>query len=147
MGETDSDSLAEHVRRTGGRLPRIFCVCDEYADLILRDRKERKRIEDRITRLGNKARAAGIHLIMATQQPSREVIKGSLDAAISARVGLKMQKVTESRMLLNSDGAENLLGRGDLLYKCIGNPVRLQSAWLPSDEMKEIFGAAASTQQ
>jgi len=142
MGETDSDSLADHVRRTGERLPRIFCVCDEYADLILRDRKERKRIEDRITRLGNKARAAGIHLIIATQQPSREVIKGALDATISARVGLKMQKATESRMLLNSVGAENLLGRGDLLYKCIGDPVRLQSAWLPSDEMKEIFGAA-----
>ncbi len=143
MGETSSDSLADHVRLTGERFPRIFCVCDEYADLVLRDRKQRRTVEDRITRLGNKARAAGIHLIIATQQPSREVIKGALDATISARVGLKMQKSMESRMLLNSDGAENLLGRGDLLYKCIGDPVRLQSAYLPADEMAEIFGAAA----
>lgn len=147
MGETDSDSLADYVRRTGKRMPRIFCVCDEYADLILRDRRQRREIEDRITRLGNKARAAGIHLIMATQQPSREVIKGALDATISARIGLKMSRAIESRMLLNSAGAENLLGRGDLLYKCIGDPIRLQSVWLPPDEMKEIFGAAASKQQ
>ncbi|MFN0086243.1 MAG: FtsK/SpoIIIE domain-containing protein [Blastocatellia bacterium] len=141
MGETDSDSLADHIRRTGEQLPRIFCICDEYADLILRDRKQRKQIEDRVTRLGNKARAAGIHLIIATQQPSREVIKGALDATISARVGLKMQKAMESKMLLNSDGAENLLGRGDLLYKCIGAPIRLQSPYLPADEMAEVFGA------
>jgi hypothetical protein len=141
MGETNSDSLADHVRATGEKLPRIFCFCDEYADLILRDRKQRRSIEDRITRLGNKARAAGIHLILATQQPSREVIKGALDATISARIGLKMQKTMESRMLLNSDGAENLLGRGDMLFKCIGEPVRLQSAYLPADEMARIFGA------
>ncbi|MDX2031435.1 MAG: FtsK/SpoIIIE domain-containing protein [Blastocatellia bacterium] len=145
MGETDSDSLVDHIRRTGQQLPRIFCVCDEYADLILRDRKQRRLIEDRITRLGNKARAAGIHLIIATQQPSREVIKGALDATISARVGLKMQKAMESKMLLNADGAQNLLGRGDLLYKCIGAPVRLQSPYLPADEMAEIFGAMGAT--
>lgn len=141
MGRINSDSLADYVRHTGRSLPRIFCVCDEYADLILRDRKQRARIEDRIIRLGNKARAAGIHLILATQQPSREVIKGALDSTISARVGLKMSKSIESRMLLNTDGAENLLGRGDLLYKCIGDPIRLQSVWLPPGEMEEIFGA------
>ncbi|HEV3162920.1 MAG TPA: FtsK/SpoIIIE domain-containing protein [Isosphaeraceae bacterium] len=139
MSQTGADAWAEHVARLGTPLPRIVCVCDEYADLIMQDREERKRLEQQIFRLGAKARAAGIHLILATQQPSREIIKGALDANMPTRVGLKMEKVIESRMLLGSAGAEALLGNGDLLFKDIGEPVRLQSAYLSPDERDRIF--------
>jgi DNA segregation ATPase FtsK/SpoIIIE, S-DNA-T family len=140
MAATKSDTLADHVRRAGQPTPRIFCVCDEYADLVLGDRQQRREIETLIARLGQKARAAGIHLILATQQPSREIIKGTLDATIPARVGLKMQKAIESKMLLNEAGAEHLLGRGDLLFKCIGDAVRLQSPYLTKEEQAAVFG-------
>jgi DNA segregation ATPase FtsK/SpoIIIE, S-DNA-T family len=140
LGENGDDSLTSYVRRTGHQMPRIFCICDEYADLISGDRKIRREIESQIIRLGQKARAAGIHLILATQQPSREIIKGVLDSNIPARVGLKMQKAIESKMLLNCGGAETLLGRGDLLYRDVGEPVRLQGAYLPPKEADEIFG-------
>ena len=81
----------------GRPLPRIVCVCDEYADLVSRGRQERRAVEERIVRLGQKARASGIHLILATQQPSREIITGALDSNMPCRVGLKMQKAMESR--------------------------------------------------
>ncbi|MCI0662473.1 MAG: hypothetical protein L0220_15495 [Acidobacteria bacterium] len=120
-------------------LPRIFCICDEYANLISGDRQTRRAIEQQIVRLGQKARAAGIHLVFATNQPSRNVIKGVLDSNIPARIGLKMQKAIESKMLLNCAGAETLLGNGDLLFKDVGEAIRLQGAYLPEDEAQEIF--------
>jgi DNA segregation ATPase FtsK/SpoIIIE, S-DNA-T family len=139
LGQTGANSLAEYVRRTGETMPRIVCLCDEYADLLQRGRPERQALEQQIFRLGAKARAAGIHLILATQQPSREIIKGALDANIPARVGLRMEKAIESRMLLGDSGAEQLLGRGDLLFKDIGDPDRLQSAYVPDDEFSQIL--------
>jgi DNA segregation ATPase FtsK/SpoIIIE-like protein len=108
-------------------LPRIVCVCDEYYALIAGDSKKRKEIELQVSLLGAKARAAGIHLILATQQPSREVVKGVLDSNIPARVGLMMVKKEESKMLLSQAGAENLLGKGDLLFRDVGDPIRLQA--------------------
>jgi len=78
-------------------------------------------------------------LIIATRQPSRQVIKGALDANIPARVGFKMSKAIESNMLLNQKGAENLLGSGDLLFKDIGEPVRLQAPYLVPEQRIELF--------
>ncbi len=86
-----------------------------------------------------KPRAAGIHLIIATQHPSRDVVKGALDANIPARVALRMTGDIESKMLIRQKGAENLLGKGDLLFKDIGDPIRLQSPLLPPEERKEIY--------
>ena len=120
-------------------LPKIFCICDEYANLISGDRQTRRTIEQQIVRLGQKARAAGIHLVFATNQPTRNIIKGVLDSNIPARIGMKMQKAIESKMLLNSAGAETLLGHGDLLFKDVGDAIRLQGAYLPEDEAQEIF--------
>lgn len=134
------DALADLARRTGQALARVVCVCDEYADLIGRGRKAREAIEERINRLGAKARAAGIHLIIATQQPSRETIKGALDTNMPCRVALRMTKPIESRMLLNEAGAERLLGRGDLLFKDLGATVRLQAPYLDPADRAEIFG-------
>ena len=132
------DHLLEFTRR-GGRLPRIVCVCEEYADLLFYGRKE---IEERIRRLGQKARAAGIHLVLAVQQPSREIVKGTLQASIPARVGLRVTSQIESKMLLDRAGAEDLLGNGDLLFKDIGEPVRLQGLFLPAAERRRIFARA-----
>ncbi|MBI5366179.1 MAG: DNA translocase FtsK, partial [Planctomycetes bacterium] len=136
-----ADTLAELIRRRGRPAARIVCFCDEYADLIAHGRDERRAVEARIQRLGAKARASGIHLIIATQQPSRDVLKGALDANLPARVGLRMAKDVESRMLLGEPGAERLLGRGDLLFKEIGDPRRLQAPFLSAAERAEIFAA------
>lgn len=141
MSEINAGCLKEYVRKTGKAVPRIVCFCDEYADLVSGPKKERKEVEGQIGRLGAKARAAGIHLIIATQHPSREIIKGALQTNIPARVGLKTAKAIESRMLLNVNGAEKLLGKGDLLFKDIGDPVRLQSPYLSEEDRKRIFAA------
>jgi DNA segregation ATPase FtsK/SpoIIIE, S-DNA-T family len=132
------DHLGE-LRRKGEHLPRVVCVCEEYPDLLFHGRKE---IEERIGRLGQKARAAGIHLVLAVQQPSREIVKGALQANIPARVGLRVTSPIESKMLLDRRGAEDLLGNGDLLFKDIGEPVRLQGLYLAPDERRAIFRAS-----
>lgn len=133
------DNRDQFVIQARKPMPRILCVCDEYFDLISRGKKDREALEGHIFRLGAKSRAAGIHLILATQHPNRTTIKGALDANIPARVGLKMNKPIESNMLLNQKGAENLLGNGDLLFKNIGDPVRLQAPYLAPDERRTIF--------
>jgi energy-coupling factor transporter ATP-binding protein EcfA2 len=124
------DNLNQYWNSGREMFPRIVCVCDEYYALIAGDSRKRKEIETQISLLGAKARAAGIHLILATQQPSREVVKGVLDSNIPARVGLMMVKREESKMLLGQAGAENLLGKGDLLYRDVGDPIRLQAPLL-----------------
>lgn len=134
-----ADDLAEFVARTGETMPRIVCVCDEYADLVSGNRKQREAVEERICRLGAKARAAGVHLLFATQQPSREVIKGRLDTNMPCRVALKTSKLIESRMLLGEGGAENLLGRGDALVKDVGSPRRVQTPFLDAETRRAIF--------
>lgn len=136
--ETQTDDLAGYVRETGDVLPRIVCVCDELPDLLLGDPAGRKRLEQRFQRLGARARAAGIHLILAAQQPSREVLKGPIVANLGARVGLRMPSPIESRMLLGDGGAERLFGRGDLLFKTVGEPVRLQGLYLSPEERDAI---------
>lgn len=135
------DAFHQLAARSDKPLPRIVCVCDEYRDLISRDRKERKLIEAQICRLGAKARAAGIHLILATQEARRDTITGPLDSNMPARVGLKMGKDVESRMLLGESGAEKLLGYGDLLFKDVGDPRRLQAPLLSEANRQELFGS------
>ncbi len=139
LQNAEVDTRDQFVIKTGKIMPRIICMCDEYYDLINRNKKEQEELEEQIFRLGAKAGAAGIHLIIATQQPSRKTIKGALDTNIPARIGLKMSKSIESNMLLSQKGAENLLGKGDLLFKNIGDPIRLQSPYLLPEERKKIF--------
>ena len=135
------DCRNDYVQRSGRAMARIVCICDEYYDLINRGKKYREGVESQIFRLGAKARAAAIHLIIATQQPSRKVIKGALDANIPARIGLKMNKAMESNMLLGTKGAERLLGNGDLLFKDIGEPERLQALLLSEKSRRQLFHA------
>lgn len=134
------DSIMDYSRASGQPVPRIVCVIDEYYDLISTGKEARKAIEQEIFRLGAKARAAGIHLLIATQRPSRDTISGTLDANIPGRVALSMQKRIESQMIINESGAEHLLGHGDLLFKTLGPAQRLQGAFLDDTTRQRIFG-------
>jgi DNA segregation ATPase FtsK/SpoIIIE, S-DNA-T family len=121
-------------------LPRIVCFCDEYADLIMADPKQRKEIERLVGRLSAKGRAAGVHLVFATQRPDRNVVSGVIDTNLMARVCLRVVKPAESRIVLGGDsGASTLLGRGDLLFKDLGAPVRLQSPFVEDGELATLL--------
>jgi S-DNA-T family DNA segregation ATPase FtsK/SpoIIIE len=127
--------------RGGDGCPRIVCVCDEFADLLLRDKTTRKAIEERVARLGVKGRAAGVHLVFATQRAGREILKGTIDSNLPARVALSVPRETDSRLVLGEPGAETLLGKGDLLYKDIGAPVRLQGLLVTREELAALATA------
>ena len=142
LQEAGADTVDRLGHQARVSLPRIVCICDEYFDLINRDRESRKKIEAQIFRLGAKARSAGIHLMIATQHPDRQTIKGTLDVNLPARVGLKVNKGIDAALLLNQKGAENLLGNGDLLFKNIGEPLRLQSPLLSVAERRHIFSGS-----
>lgn len=131
--------LPEYQVKTGQVLPRIVCVCDEYADLVA-DRISTKNVEAAINRLGAKARAAGIHLIIATQYPDRKTVGGALKMNLSGRVCLRVSSHYQSNMVINQSGAERLLGKGDLFFLSIGDPVRLQAPYLSAEERTQIFG-------
>jgi hypothetical protein len=140
--ETGSDNLRDHVEKTGKPLARIVCVCDEYYALVSQQKEEKQAIEQAIGLLGAKGRAAGIHLILATQQPSRQTINGAIQANLPCRVALFLQNPIESRMILDQAGAERLTGAGDLLYRDFGNPVRLQAPYLPAEERVSVLRSA-----
>lgn len=143
--QTGSDNLAEHIRKTGRSLPRIVCFCDEYMALVTTSREAKRRIEDAVSLLGAKARAAGIHLILATQQPSRNVVTGTIQANLTCRVALTLTSHIESNMILGTSGAERLTGAGDLLYKDFGDPERLQAPLLSAEQRRRIFQSGEAT--
>ena len=128
MAEVEVDDLVGLIRRERRSTPRIVCACDEYADLVTTS-DERREIEEAIARLGAKARAAGIHLVLATQTPRREIIGGTIKANLPTCVGLRVSSETEAK-IIETPGAELLLGDGDLLLRSIGEPRRLQGALL-----------------
>lgn len=125
-------------------LPLIVVIVDELADLMMVASKE---VEDAIIRLGQKARAAGIHMILATQRPSVDVISGLIKANVPSRIAFAVSSGTDSRTILDENGAEKLLGRGDMLFKPIdeNHPVRLQGSFI-SDEDVERIGAFVKNQ-
>ena len=141
MAESRSACLADHVRKTGVPLPRIICVCDEYADLLAGNKSEKQAIEHQFQRIAQVGRAAGIHLMLATQQPRAQILSSSIRSLIDCRVVLRVSTALESRIALETAGAERLLGCGDLLFKSIGTE-RLQGAWLPEDEESLALHAA-----
>ena len=136
MGATGVDDLRGLARQEAHSIPRIVCVCDEYADLV-EHADERKEIEAAIARLGAKARAAGIHLIIATQTPRRDIISGTIKANLPTCVSLRVSSAAEAR-IIETPGAELLLGHGDLILRSIGEPLRLQGALLQAASRQSV---------
>lgn len=120
------------------KLPYIVIVIDELADLMMAAGKE---VEEYICRIAQKARAAGMHLIVATQRPSVDVITGLIKANIPSRIGLSVMSQIDSRTILDTGGAEKLLGNGDMLYMPVGvnKPVRVQGTFIRSVEIKAVI--------
>lgn len=118
-------------------LPLIVVIVDELADLMMVASKE---VEDAIIRLGQKARAAGIHMILAIQRPSVDVISGLIKANVPSRIAFAVSSGTDSRTILDENGAEKLLGRGDMLFKPIdeNHPVRLQGSFISDEDVERI---------
>lgn len=117
-------------------LPYIVIIVDEFADLILT--KAGKEIEYNISRLAAKARAAGIHLVVATQRPSVDVITGVIKSNFPTRVSFRVTSSQDSRTILNTMGAEKLLGKGDMLYRHGTNNQRVHSAYVDEDEIEAL---------
>ena len=136
---TDIDAKKE-------KMPYIVIIIDELADLMMVAAKE---VEDSILRITQKARAAGMHLIVATQRPSTEVITGLIKANIPSRIAFSVGSGIDSRTILDQTGAENLLGKGDMLFLPIGmnSPLRIQGSFITDDEIKRIIDYTISQQK
>lgn len=127
------------------RLPQIVIIIDELADLMMTGAKE---VEDAICRLAQMARAAGIHLVIATQRPSVDVITGVIKANIPSRLAFAVSSGTDSRTILDMVGAEKLLGKGDMLFYPVGEskPIRIQGAFISDQEVESIVNAIRTDQ-
>ncbi len=139
MNTRDIDRYNERAEKTPGceKLPYIVIIMDELADLMMVAAKE---IEGFITRIAQKARAVGIHLVLATQRPSVDVITGIIKANFPARIAFQVAQKTDSRTIIDQNGAEKLLGKGDMLYQSPMSsfPIRIQGAFISEDEVISI---------
>ena len=138
-GVRDIEGYNKYVKKHDDMepMPKICIFIDELADLMMAAPKE---VEDSICRLAQMARAAGMHLVIATQRPSVDVITGLIKANISSRIALTVSSQIDSRTILDASGAEKLLGRGDMLYSPIGatKPIRVQGCFISDEEVEEL---------
>ncbi len=122
---------------TAERMPYIVLIIDELADLIMR---EGRKVEDPIVKIAQKARAVGIHLVLATQRPSVNVVTGLIKANVPSRIAFAMASMVDSRTVLDAPGAEDLIGRGDMLYQPVDlpRPVRMQGVFVSDREVSAV---------
>ncbi len=145
--------LASHTVRNIGaynelpgleeRMPFVVLIIDELADLIMR---EGRKVEDPIVKIAQKARAVGIHLVLATQRPSVNVVTGLIKANVPSRIAFAMASNVDSRTVLDQPGAEDLIGRGDMLYQPVDlpRPVRLQGVFVSDEEVAAVTTTGAT---
>lgn len=119
------------------KMEQIVIFIDELADLIMASKNE---VEDSICRLAQMARAAGMHLVIATQRPTVDVVTGLIKANIPSRIALKVSSGTDSRVIMDEQGAEKLLGKGDMLFKSVSmpKPIRVQGCWISDKEVERV---------
>lgn len=131
------NAIVENDENSTGKLPQIVIIIDELADLMMVAAKE---VEESICRLAQKARAAGMHLVIATQRPSVDVITGLIKANVPSRVAFAVSSQIDSRTILDQVGAEKLLGKGDMLFYPVGasKPIRVQGAFISDGEVEKI---------
>ena len=124
------------------RMPYIVLIIDELADLIMR---EGRKVEDPVVKIAQKARAVGIHLVLATQRPSVNVVTGLIKANVPSRIAFAMASMVDSRTVLDAPGAEDLIGRGDMLYQPVDlpRPVRMQGVFVSDREVDRGHPALA----
>ncbi len=140
QGETVvlADEDGNEQKHDNGKMPYIVIIVDEMADLMMMAGKE---LENRIVRIAQKGRAAGIHLVLATQRPEVKVVTGLIKANIPGRIAFAVNNNTDSRVMLDMGGAEKLLGSGDMLYlttEMMGKPVRVQGAFVSDEEIANV---------
>ena len=139
IGVRDLDSY-NHIQKEQQQetLPRVVIVIDELADLMLVASKE---VEESICRVAQMGRAAGMHLVIATQRPSADVITGLMKANIPSRIAFAVSSALESRIILDQGGAEKLIGFGDMLYSPLGagKPIRIQGSYVSDEEREEVI--------
>ena len=139
IGVRDLESYNKHAQVAGeDTLPQVVIVIDELADLMLVASKE---VEESICRVAQMGRAAGMHLVIATQRPSADVITGLMKANIPSRIAFAVSSAMESRIILDQAGAEKLVGMGDMLYAPVGSgkPTRIQGAFVSDEEREEVI--------
>ena len=140
-GVRDLESYNEYVRandETEKVMPQVVIIIDELADLMMAAPSQ---IEESICRLAQMARAAGMHLIVATQRPSVDVITGVIKANIPSRIAFAVSSQVDSRTILDIQGAEKLVGKGDMLFNPMGmgKPVRIQGAFISDSEVNKVI--------
>ena len=130
--------LLSYNEKSETKLPKIVIIIDELADLMMACANE---VEDYICRLAQMARAAGMHLIIATQRPSVDVITGVIKANVPSRIAFAVSSQTDSRTILDMGGAEKLLGKGDMLFYPLGaaKPIRLQGAYISEEDSDKVI--------
>ena len=133
-------SLDEYNRlRQSEPCPRLIVVIDELSDLMI---AAAKKVEEAIVRIAQMGRAAGVHLVIATQRPSADVITGLIKSNIPSRIAFAVPSNVDSRIILDASGAEDLIGRGDMLYVPAGEaPVRVQGCYVSREEIAQIVAA------
>ena len=139
VGVRDLDSYNKHAEINGEQtMPKVVIVVDELADLMMVASKE---VEESICRVAQMGRAAGMHLVIATQRPSADVITGLMKANIPSRIAFAVSSAMESRIILDQSGAEKLVGMGDMLFSPLGSgkPTRIQGAFVSDEEREEVI--------
>ncbi len=139
VGVRDLESYNRHCLSTGEQtLPQVVIVIDELADLMMIASKE---VEESICRVAQMGRAAGMHLVIATQRPSADVITGLMKANIPSRIAFAVSSTLESRIILDQGGAEKLIGMGDMLFSPVGvgKPIRIQGAFVSDEEREDVI--------